>query len=252
MVAIKDATPERYTRSWWRLSRKYFEQHLMDSVTGVLSVSAAAYGLLQLKHRMVGTPFVFQAHGTSWGEINSKWKSRSPKAIITSVRNMLWLIKDIWAYSKFDAVVAVGDAVKSDLLKKPVSYVLPYRKIHLISNGINTKLFAPDDNSRYEMRTALGWTNDEQVIVSASRLHIQKGLHLGLNAFAKISQKNPKARYMIIGDGPERKNLERQVSELNISDKVLFTGEVERQNLPPYLRQEIYFYLQQLGLKVYH
>lgn len=79
VVALLDTPPGRYSTAWWRASRHYFERHLQDQVSGVLSVSAAAYGLLPLYCAAPAFPFVFQVHGTSMGEVISKWRSRSSK-----------------------------------------------------------------------------------------------------------------------------------------------------------------------------
>lgn len=236
VVALKNAPPERYSLTWWRNSREYFERHLMDSVSGILSVSAAAYGILPLKPKLRGVPFVFQAHGTSIGEIASKWRSRKFKAVLSSARNLIWLVKDLLAYPKFDMVVAVGDRVEKDLFRPPNAWVLPRERVCLIRNGINTDLFFPDEQARIKMRSALGWTEKERVIVSASRLHRQKGIDLGIRGFAKYVQKDPNARYMIVGDGPERENLKSLVRSLGLEDKISFIGAVQREQLPGYLR----------------
>lgn len=63
-----------------------------------------------------------------------------------------------------------------------------------------------------------------------SLLHL-KGFDLGLRAFARFQQRYPTAEYWIIGDGPERRRLERLARELRIADKVIFTGALLRQEV---------------------
>lgn len=44
-----------------------------------------------------------------------------------------------------------------------------------------------------------------------------KGFHLGLMAFARFVREFPQGEYWIIGDGPERRNLERLTRELGVA-----------------------------------
>lgn len=236
-VVPLDGMPSgRYSTAWWKVSRSYFEQHLMQSVCAVLSVSAAAFGLLPLKHKIANVPFIMQAHGTSWGEVVSKWRSRRLKSIASSIRNVLWLPKDLMAYRRFDIVVAVGEQVYQDLNSKPISYVLEPGKVKLIPNGIDTSLFQPSVENRIKIRKQLGISEESPVIISASRLHPQKGVGHGLRAFAELLKTKPSAVYLIAGDGPDSERLQMLSYELNISNNVYFLGALDRYMLVEYLQ----------------
>lgn len=236
VVAFAEAAPERYSAAWWRHSRGYFEERLMGSVTGVLSVSAAAYGVLPLKPRLPRVPFVFQAHGTALGEFLSKWRTRRLKALLTSLRNLLWVFKDLYAYPRFDTVVAVGSAVETELRRPPIRWALPADRIRLIRNGIDASAFARDPAVRERMRRNLGLGEGERLVVSASRLHRQKGVDLGLRAFARLAGEDPAVRYLIVGDGPERGELEALSRALGVMDRVIFAGAIAREQLPEWLQ----------------
>jgi glycosyltransferase involved in cell wall biosynthesis len=58
-------------------------------------------------------------------------------------------------------------------------------------------------------------------------LHL-KGFDLGLRAFARFQALFPPTEYWIIGDGPERKRLEKLAHNLGIADKVRFWGTIPR------------------------
>jgi glycosyltransferase involved in cell wall biosynthesis len=73
--------------------------------------------------------------------------------------------------------------------------------------------------------------NDIFRVVSVGNLLHLKGFELGLRAFARFQQRFPAAEYWIIGDGPERKRLERLTRELDLSDKVTFMGAVPRREV---------------------
>lgn len=231
VVPLRGTPSGRYSSAWWSASRGYFEQHCMDSTQAILSVSAAAFGILPLKQRLPHIPFVMQAHGTSWGEVISKWRSHRFKSILSSILNLLWLPRDLLNYPKFDAVVAVGERVHQDLTKPPVNWMLPQEKVHPINNGIDTSIFRPSQEGRRDLRAALGLDEQTPVLISASRLHVQKGVSHALRAFALLHVKMPDAIYLIAGDGPEKPKLEALCAELGLTGHVRFLGALDRAQL---------------------
>ena len=58
-------------------------------------------------------------------------------------------------------------------------------------------------------------------------LHL-KGFDLGLRAFARFQARFPATEYWIIGDGPERKRLEKLTHNLGLAGKVRFWGTIPR------------------------
>ncbi len=68
-------------------------------------------------------------------------------------------------------------------------------------------------------------------LLSLGRLLHWKGFHLGIQAFARFAQEFPQSEYWLIGDGPERRNLERLARRLGVSDKVCFWGVLPREEV---------------------
>jgi colanic acid/amylovoran biosynthesis glycosyltransferase len=60
--------------------------------------------------------------------------------------------------------------------------------------------------------------------VQACRLIPKKGLPTALRAFQIVSKRFPRARFTIAGAGPMQGELERLAAELNLSERVQFTG----------------------------
>jgi glycosyltransferase involved in cell wall biosynthesis len=65
-------------------------------------------------------------------------------------------------------------------------------------------------------------------IVSVGRLVEWKGFHLALAAFAMLRESVPASEYWIIGEGPDRRRLERTVRELGLEDAVRLKGSMSR------------------------
>jgi glycosyltransferase involved in cell wall biosynthesis len=63
--------------------------------------------------------------------------------------------------------------------------------------------------------------------VYVGRLASQKGLPVALAALAQV----PEARLLVVGDGPERDQLERRAAELSLGDRVSFAGSCSRDDV---------------------
>jgi glycosyltransferase involved in cell wall biosynthesis len=65
-------------------------------------------------------------------------------------------------------------------------------------------------------------------LISIGRLVHWKGFHLSVRAFADFHRQFPASEYWIIGDGPERKGLERLAQKLGVAERVRFLGWLPR------------------------
>ncbi|MCH8876472.1 MAG: glycosyltransferase family 4 protein [Chloroflexi bacterium] len=68
-------------------------------------------------------------------------------------------------------------------------------------------------------------------LLSLGNLLHWKGFHLGLEAFARFQREFVASEYWIIGDGPERGNLERLAKRLGMADRVTFCGALARDHV---------------------
>lgn len=228
VVAAPGTTPGRYSRPFRRASRSWFRRN-GDGVDSVLSVSAGAYGLLGERSSHPGVRFVMQAHGTSVGEIQARWRGPGLRRRIATVRNASWLARDLRAYGNFDRVVAVGPRVEAQLRGWPLRTFVPSDRVIRIDNGIDTGLFRPDAGLRAAARRRLGWGPDDRVVVTVSRLHALKGVREAMRGFATFaSARAGTTRLLIVGDGPERRALEAEAARALAPGSFHFSGEARR------------------------
>ncbi|MEM6504481.1 MAG: glycosyltransferase [Planctomycetota bacterium] len=164
--------------------------------------SAMARGLFS-KH----PPIVFTEHGRHFPD------QRSMRRILA---NRL-LIK------RTDKITAVGRFVKKALIKNEG---LPGQRIEVVHNGIEPGP-EPDEAERIRARQLLAIDNVRPVVMQVARFHPVKDHGTALRAWSIVHAKMPNALLVLIGDGPERDNLEQLVEQLNLQDAVRFTGAVE-------------------------
>lgn len=108
----------------------------------------------------------------------------------------------------------------------------------IIPTGIDLEPYREADGEW--LRAEMGW-EDERVMISIGRLTQEKNWRTLIQAAALVIRDRPVLRVVILGDGPERKNLEDLTSQLGISQYMTFTGEVPFSQVPQYLKAADFF-----------
>jgi len=99
------------------------------------------------------------------------------------------------------------------------------QNIFTVYNGINfenktLKLTKEEFLSKYN----LNFGKDDVIIGILARLHPVKGISTFLQAAAEVVKEAPSVRFLIAGDGDERKALERKAAALGLEKNVFFLG----------------------------
>ena len=108
-----------------------------------------------------------------------------------------------------------------------------HERYSVIPTGTDLEPFLQADGK--SLRAEHGW-QDEKVLVSVGRLAPEKNWDTLLQAFAKVYEKHPGVRLVLIGDGTARQTLETLSAELGITDRVTFTGALPFEQIPRYLK----------------
>jgi glycosyltransferase involved in cell wall biosynthesis len=126
-----------------------------------------------------------------------------------------------------DKVVAVSNTVKDSLLKAGVSN----EKINVIHNCISLNRFNPLKIDADEVRKELGISGTDIVVGALGKLHRDKGVYDLLYATSSLIKKDPSIKLLLVGSGPEQRNIEQEAQKLSIHNNVILTGlrmDVER------------------------
>jgi glycosyltransferase involved in cell wall biosynthesis len=109
-------------------------------------------------------------------------------------------------------------------------------KVRFWRNGLDLGTLRPPAKSEaVAARKALGIGHDQFVMVTAARLARWKRVDRAIDALALLRVNVPGARLIIVGDGEERSNLERQAVDDGVADAVTFTGAVPQAEVQRYL-----------------
>ena len=168
--------------------------------------------------RIMGIPSVITAHGRC---------IRYNPAADQTLPSRFYIRLGIKITSKLASKVVVCSKDSAD---HALRIGIPLEKLAVIHNGTNIDFFIPTANSdTVRKKFAPGG-----IILSVASLRKVKGLHHLIDAMSKVHKIFPDVKLVIIGEGPYRTVLSELASELNLQNNVLFLGQIDNQDLPPY------------------
>ncbi len=166
-------------------------------------------------------------------------KAKVPRIIFTAHgwafnENRSWLAKKIFWFFHWITIIlshqtiAVSKAVKRDMKSAP----FVKNKISVIQNGIEKISFKTEEEARDRLlpeKTYHSLPPKTFWIGTISELHKNKGLEYAIRGVAKLKSLRPDFSFVfvIIGEGEERKYLEKLIKELRLEQVVFLAGYIE-------------------------
>ncbi|MFQ5902991.1 MAG: glycosyltransferase [Candidatus Binatia bacterium] len=181
--------------------------------------------------------FLFLANGYAWP---AQLFADVPH-LVTSARNCkeIGLLRgriNRLAFQMSDAIICNGEAVRSFIVRH---YHAPSESSVVIYNGLDLDRFSI---SLFPIGGKVASRNpDDKLVITVGRLVPQKDLDLFLEAAALLTHKEARVQFLIVGDGPCRKTLERYASRNGLDGKVSFLG--ERADVPELVQSADVFWL---------
>jgi glycosyltransferase involved in cell wall biosynthesis len=178
-------------------------------------------------------------------EIRDLWPAIFVELGVLTNRRIIGVLErlELAAYAAADQVVVVSEGFRADLLRRGV----PPEKVHTIRNGVDLGRFTPSGGTsgeRHELRARLGAGPEDCLVLYAGTHGISQGLSAIADAAAVLDDaggaKTARTadstagraaaldrrtiRFALVGDGADKKRLERRVTELGVRNVVLLPG----------------------------
>lgn len=107
-------------------------------------------------------------------------------------------------------------------------------QMRIIPTGIDVGMYAKSIDT--DIREKYHISKDTPVMLSISRLAYEKNISEIVDLLPSIIEQVPKVILMIVGDGPAKEDLMKQVTQLGLSKHVIFTGEVSNDHVNAFYR----------------
>jgi len=154
------------------------------------------------------------------------WSHGEDVSVALTSRELTWVMRRV--YHGAAAVIANSRHTRQSLLDLGI----PSDRVHVVYPGVDPNRFSPLVDGRAVRRRYLG--EGDTMLLTVGRLQRRKGHDLVIFALAEIADSTPGLRYVIAGDGEERRRLERLVAERGLTRCVTFAGAVSDGELPAY------------------
>ena len=136
-----------------------------------------------------------------------------------------------WMLSRADAVFAVSAPLRDYV----VSLGVEPQRIHLLPNGVNQAVFKPGPP---DPGTRARWgLTDGPVLGFVGGLRPWHGVEVLAPLLDRMCERRSDAQMVIVGDGPLRGALERDLRERGLTRRVVFTGALPHEEIAGLIRQ---------------
>ncbi len=115
----------------------------------------------------------------------------------------------------------------------------------MIPNGIDLDYFDRTSVDADALRAELGIQPGERVLLTVAALEERKGILSVIQALPRVLEHEPRARYVVVGEGRDRARIEQCIRELNLGERVQLLG--ARTDVRPFYKLADIFLLPSYG-----
>jgi glycosyltransferase involved in cell wall biosynthesis len=202
----REISPKNDLMTFWKLYRWMCREK--PDIVHTHSAKAGTLGRLAAK--LAGVPVIIHTfHGHLFRGYFGSLKTR----LVILTERLLSLISS--------KIIAVTQSQKEELFRYKIA---PWGKLVSIPLGLELDFLQKVEADKGKLRTELGLAANCPLIGSIARLVPVKGHSYLLRAAKKVIAAVPESRFLIVGDGMLRGELENQARSLGIEDNVIFCG----------------------------
>jgi len=202
---------------------------------------AASYGAIKKILRDF-RPDVVHTHSAKGGFLGrlAAWSLKVPAIVHTVhgapfhpfqnvVPRTLFRWCEWYAARRCHTIISVADAM-TDLMVN--AGVAPRDKFTTIYSGMDVEPFLNANAARERVRKELGYRPEDVVIGKIARLFHLKGHDDVISAAKEVVRQQPQVRFLFIGDGILREQLQQQIDAAGMHEHFQFTGLVPPARIP--------------------
>ena len=164
--------------------------------------------------RALGLPVVFEA-AAGWSDPRD------------GMSRTIARLAETYVARRADAVTTNSDALRIDLRERGVA------RVTVVPDAVNLDRLAPVPPRDGAQARRLG-IEAGPVIGYVGPFYAHEGLSLLIDAMPAMLSAVPTLRLLLVGAGPEEAALRRQVAQMGLNGKVIFSGPVARRHNPQY------------------
>jgi glycosyltransferase involved in cell wall biosynthesis len=192
--------------------------------------AVSGYRLLKtLKNLGTEKPFIHTIHGVLADEFEQAKKNGYQSFRGRIANYFMGRLAKLESETAQDATLIVTIS-KYSLEKIRQFYKVDEVKVRIVPNGVDIEKFQPfADKAAARRQFGL---DDEPCILFVGSLIPRKGLHFLVEAAKKIAKEKSDTKFLIVGEGPIRNQLNSSLKEANLTGNFEFLGNLKDDTLP--------------------
>lgn len=174
--------------------------------------------------RRLGIPIVY--------EIRAFWED----AAVDHGTNREWgpryrLTRGLESYAlrRVDAITTICEGLRRDILGRGIKQ----ERVTVIPNAVNIENFSVGQVPDLELGRELG-LDGKRLLGFIGSFYAYEGLGILLQALPRMLAENSDIRVLLVGGGPQEKELKSIAARMGVEDKVIFTGRVPHDQVQRY------------------
>ena len=137
-------------------------------------------------------------------------------------------------------LIVTNDGTQGDKAAQKLG--IPNERLKFWRNGVNKSIYNPSFDVT-DLKKGLGFEPSSKIVLTVNRLVGWKHQERLIKAVPSIAAQHEQVHFLIVGDGPEKANLERLNQDLEISKYVRFLGAVTHEKVGDYMNAADIFVL---------
>lgn len=137
-----------------------------------------------------------------------------------------------YTQGRMDRMVAVSNYLRSRGIE---TFGAPREKFSVVQNAVDCEKFRPRIDT--DIRAELGIPEQHRLVSTARRLVLEKRVMDLVEAAAEVLEGEEDITFVIAGDGPQRKALEKAAARRGIEESIIFTGFLPHSRIPELLSE---------------
>jgi len=174
--------------------------------------------------RRLGIPVVYEMRA-SWEDAAVDHGSTTEG----SLRYRLSRALETMALRRADQVTTICEGLRGDIVSRGVAA----DKVTVIANAVDVEAFAFGTEPDTALRSSLDLVG-KTVVGFAGSFYGYEGLNLLVSAIARLTERHPNIRLLLVGGGPQEAALRAQVAHEGLTDRVIFIGRVPQDQVGKY------------------
>ncbi len=112
-----------------------------------------------------------------------------------------------WFHNQTECTLVANEDLRARLQRAR------FNNVSVLERGVDSQLFAPERRST-ELRREWGLSDNDPVLIYVGRIAAEKNLEVAIEAYRAMRVFNERIKFVIVGDGPLRRALQRDHAEL--------------------------------------